>query len=173
MLIIFEGLDKSAKSALAKIMQAQLNGIVIRKTYNQHLYPINYSLASEYDWQAILDRVVLANPDMTFVADRSFFTQTVYQVCLGVGENTITDKQADAYNNYVKTVSEIPHLVVYCMSPRYELDSMVTTLKTRSKLDALYRNMIAESGLNYLFLDTYRTTLTEQIEQITKAICDQ
>lgn len=170
MLIIFEGLDKSGKSMLAKIVQKSLHAVMIRKTYNTNLYPIDYSKASEYDWQAILDRVVLANPDIDFVADRSFFTQTAYQVCLGTGEHAITDAQSSMYNNYCKVVKSIPHLIVYCESAKYELDSMVTNVRTKNAIDAMYKKMLAKSELTTLILDVDDNTLYTSVRQILDTI---
>lgn len=170
MLIIFEGLDKSGKSSMAGLMQNALHGLSIRKTYNKVLYPIDYSKASVYDWQALLDRVILANPEHTFVADRSFFTQTVYQLCLGTGEHAITTEQMSMFNNYCKTVKQIPHLVVYCKSARYELDSMVTNITIRRKLDELYEQTLTDSGLNVLILNTDEGTLFDKYQKVLQAI---
>jgi thymidylate kinase len=167
MLIICEGLDKSGKSTLVQILHMQIkNSIVIKKTYNENLYPIDFGAASCYDWQAMLDRIVLANPDVVFIADRSFFTQTVYQICLGVGEHTITNEQMQMFNNYCKVVQEMPHLVIYCQSSNFELDRMVRTKQIRAKLDDMYKRTLQQSGLNVLMLNMTETTLQNNINKI-------
>jgi thymidylate kinase len=160
MLIIFEGLDKSGKSTMANLLHGAIKGsMLIRKTYAKELYPIDYGKASEYDWQALFDRVILANPDATFIADRSFFTQTVYQVCLGTGVNAITDAQMHMYNAYCDILRKIPHLIVYCKSARYEYDSMVTNPVIKQKLDNLYRQSIHQNGLNCIEVDMDADTM--------------
>lgn len=171
MLVIFEGVDHSGKSTLVQILHQELPGsIVIKKQYDEHLYPIDFGLASEYDWQAILDRIVLANPDVTFIADRSFFTQTVYQLCLGTGSHAITNAQMQMFNNYCKVVQSMPHLVVYCQSPTYELDRMITSIDIRHKLDNMYKKTFMQSGLNVLPLNTAEGTMHSKIEIILEAI---
>lgn len=171
MLIIFEGLDKSGKSTMANLVARGLNNaLLIRKTYAKELYPIDYGKASEYDWQALFDRVILANPNATFVADRSFFTQTVYQVCLGTGINAITDAQMSMYNAYCDVLKRIPHLVVYCKSARYEYDSMVTNPIAKSKLDVLYQQSIQQSGINHIVLDMDVDTMHGTYSKLMQAI---
>lgn len=167
MLIIFEGLDKSGKSMLAKITKELLDGVLIKKQYADQLNPVNFTEASLYDWQALLDRVILANPDLTFVADRSFITQTVYQSLLGSGEHACRAKHIQAYNAYVETVKRMPHLVVYCESDMaYELDSMVTSLAVRQRLHQAYKQAIKDTGLNRIIVHTDRTPLAESIGKI-------
>jgi hypothetical protein len=171
MVIIFEGLDKSGKTMLSTLLQSVMpTSLMIRKTYNQNLYPINYSIASEYDWQAILDRVILPNPKATFIADRSFFTQTVYQMCLGVGVHAITESQFNMFENYCKVLKEIPHLVVYCYSAKYELDSMVTNLQVKYNLDKLFIETIEKSGLNHMSIDMDRATMAQKLRMIQDKI---
>lgn len=170
MLIIFEGLDKSGKSTMANMLQQHKHAIMIKKTYNKQLYPIDYSKASVYDWQAILDRVILPNKDLMFIADRSFLTQTAYQVCLGHGEHAITAEQTAMYNNYCEVVKTMPHLVVYCTSKRYELDSMVTNLRTRAKLNDLYIDLLKQSGMHHLILDMDNATMHDNYNKILTTI---
>lgn len=171
MLIIFEGLDKSGKSTLAGAIQSMLPGsVMIKKQFEPALYPINYSQASVYDWQAMFDRVILANPEMTFIADRSFFTQTVYQLCLGRGNDAITDEQMNMFNAYCKVLAKIPHLVVYCKSSQYELDSLVTNLEIHSKLDAMYEKTMLGASLNSLVINAEESSLASKIHTITDKI---
>lgn len=142
MLIIVEGPDKSGKSTIVKILQKMYNAILIRKQYCEHLYPIDYGKASLYDWQAILDRVVLANPDQVFIADRSFFTQTAYQLATGHDEYAITDEQWQAFCNYCKTVSSIKHLVILCEADYFEIDHIVDSIDKRDRIVDAFKKLI-------------------------------
>jgi thymidylate kinase len=171
MLIIFEGLDKSGKSTLASAIHSMLPGsIMIKKQFEPALYPINYSKASVYDWQAMFDRIILANPDVTFIADRSFFTQTVYQLCLGHDSDAITDEQMHMFNAYCAVMQKIPHLVIYCKSSQYELDNLVTNLEIRSRLDAMYEKTMLGSSLNSLVINAEESSLASKIHTITDKI---
>jgi thymidylate kinase len=173
-LIIIEGLDKSGKSMLTNILRAKYNACLIRKQYSSDLYPIDFSKASEYDWQAILDRVVLANPDLVFIADRSFFTQTLYQMSFGSAEHAANSAQLTAFNNYCEVLSKMPHCIIYCHSVRYELDFMVNSMQKHKNLHELYMSSFnrlhKDKSVNVMYADMDKDTMAERLKQITNFI---
>lgn len=163
MLILYEGTDKSGKSTLLQLVMQALRYqgmpcLTIRKQYNADLYPIDFGKASMYDWQAILDRVVLANPDVLFLADRSFLTQAAWQTALGEDEHAMTDEQRHMLDMYCKVCNDINALTVYCKSDRFELDTIVDSINKRQLILDAYDSWLSKLD-NVLILDTDNLTI--------------
>jgi len=174
MLLILEGVDKSGKSTLADLLNEQLSKsipvVIIRKQYDERLYPINYTIAQMYDWQAILDRVVLANPNILFIADRSFITQTAFQLAFGTGEHQITSEQLAMFNNYCKVCSDA--CVVYCKSERFELDHMVQSIEDRQMLINNYIRLVGKFD-NALVLNMDNAPLAKLVSDVVTFLQDR
>ena len=173
MLLIVEGLDRSGKTTLVNLVREQLSKhiqtVLIRKSYDERLYPINYSIAQTYDWQAILDRLVLANPDVLFIADRSFITQTAFQLVFGSGEHAQTDEQRQMFDNYCKVCEDA--CIVYCMSDRFELDGMIQSIHDRTCLDACYVDIVSTFKHNML-LDMDNQSLATTVNNVVQFVLE-
>lgn len=171
MLIIFEGLDKSGKSFYANLLKHKFPGsILIKRMHTEILYPIDYDEGSKYDWQAMYDRIILANPDTMFIADRSFFTHIVYQTCLKA-KGTVKPEHIEAYNKYVQVLLNMPHLVIYMKSNRFELDGMITCRQLRDSINDMYLTTFRNiEGMNYLEVDLDKYSASEIMTMILKHI---
>lgn len=176
MLVILEGLDHAGKSTLLNLTKQWLSRhfatvpcLTIRKQYNADLYPINYTIASMYDWQAILDRLVLANPDVLFLADRSFLTQAAWQTALGEGEHAMTDEQRHMLDMYCKVCNDIQAIVVYCKSDQYELDDIVDSLDKRAAIASAYDAWLSKLN-NVITIDADHTPICDELSTICNQI---
>jgi thymidylate kinase len=171
MIVIFEGLDRSGKTFYADLMkQNNIGSVLIKRQHEQSLYPIDYNEGSKYDWQAMFDRIILANPDTLFLADRSFFTHMIYQTCL-VHDNPIKHEHVVWFNKYCKLLTMIPHLVVYTESNKYELDGMIVNRNLRDKISDMYRRVLSNiTDLNYITLDIDHSCLYDNLMKIQTEI---
>jgi hypothetical protein len=148
---------------------------MIKKTYNPILYPINFTEAAKFDWETIMDRLVLSNPDILFVADRSYITQVIYQSYFGTGENAVTQAHQDMEKKLNAVLKTVPHLVVLPESDQYELDSMVTNVH---QVDAIkqayvdYIEQLASQGVNTIRVHTTKSPFTVTFDQIMDKIND-
>lgn len=173
MLVILEGVDKSGKSLLVDMLHNEFpESILIRKQYDSDIYPIDGPGAPIHDWLTIFDRLVLANPDKLFIADRSFITQILYQQVYGHGEHAATEFELTAYQKQETVLAKIPHLVVLCESCQYELDSMVTSLKQVERLREVYRNYFdhLSKTCNTMFIRTDASPVSTIVQTLLQKI---
>jgi thymidylate kinase len=171
MLIILEGLDRSGKSFYTELIKrANRGSVLIKRQHDPRLYPIDYNEGSLYDWQAIYDRVILANPDTLFIADRSFFTHIIYQSCL-IKENVVKPEHIDRFNSYCEVLTSMPHLVIYTESNRYELDGMIVNRNLRNKISDMYKTIFGNiKNLNFLLLNIDDNSLYDTVELLQTKI---
>lgn len=177
MLIIIEGLDKSGKSTLVKALTKQHpNAILLKKSYIPELEIKEYYDVYHSDWQVLLDRVVFANPDKLFIADRSFITAYGYYI-LDQSKSAEINKIAATFEKYAKALSAnadtLKTLIVYCKSSLYEYDDTVQNQKQRREYSRLYDDAIAylgKTGIKTLTLDNSELTMQQKLQSINSFI---
>jgi hypothetical protein len=161
MLIICEGADKAGKSMIARRLHEQFaNCVMIKKTYNDILYPIDFTAAALHDWITLLDRAILGNPDTLFVADRSWITQTIYQSYYGKDDSAVTPAHMLAELKCNEVLKTIPHIVILAESDRYELDTLVTSTHHVDAIKEAYVKYV--SNLDTLGYNTLRINTSTQ-----------
>lgn len=166
MLIILDGCDKSGKSTLANALQKKLNAVVIRKSYVDELYPINWQEAQMHDWETLLDRVIASNPDTMFIADRSFLTQTVFQLNEYEGKGVLTDEQFNKFLAYCHVVNKLDALTVVCQSPYYEVEGFVRDLEHFNSLRKTYASLAVEYINNAVIIDQCNKMLYDRVYDV-------
>jgi hypothetical protein len=169
MLIILEGCDKSGKSTLVNALQKKLNAVVIRKSYIEQLYPINWQEAQMHDWETLLDRVIASNPDTMFIADRSFITQTVFQLHEHDCEGQITDEQFNKFLTYCHVVNSMKSLTVICQSPYFEVEGFIRDVNHFNGLRTTYVALPIEHINNVIVLDQCNKMLYDRVYDVIHA----